>query len=169
LISREQVYSSRFLAGQVRRYHVWPTITQPTVASHCWRVATILVEIFGLPRADVLYYALHHDSGELWSGDVPFTVKAKTPGLRQAMSLAEQTGLNNLHLKLPELTQQELAQVKIADLLEMHEFGEMEVNLGNQYAEAVRRDTMRAAQDIAAACCYSDKVNAWLRNRGSQI
>jgi 5'-deoxynucleotidase YfbR-like HD superfamily hydrolase len=167
MISRERVYSSRFLAGQVTRYHVWPTITQQTVAAHSWRVACIIVEVFGLPRADVLYYALHHDSGELWAGDVPFTVKAKTPGLREAMNCAEDSGRRLLDLRLPELTTWELVQVKIADLLEMHEYGEMEVNLGNQYAEPVRLDTMLAAQKLAAEHCYSDLVNRWLTNRGS--
>lgn len=169
MVDRDRVYSSRFLAGQVIRYHVWPTISTQTVAAHCWRVACILVEIFGLPRADVLYYALHHDSGELWAGDVPFTVKVRTPGLREAMNLAEEVGRRQLDLQLPELTKLELIQVKICDLLEMHEYGEMEVNLGNKYAEPVMRDTMTAAQNIAASHNLSSVVNNWLRNRGSAV
>jgi hypothetical protein len=167
MIHRDQVYGSRLLAGFVKRYHVWPTITTQTVATHCWRVACILVEIFGLPRADVLYYALHHDSGELWAGDVPFTVKSRTPGLREAMNKAEATGLHQLKLKLPQLTELELVQVKISDLLEMHEFGEMEVNLGNQYAMPIMHDTMVAAQKVAADHGLSSVVNSWLRCRGS--
>lgn len=161
-MDRNRIYTSKFLAGAVIRYHVWPTITNQTVAAHCWRVATILIEIFGLPRADVLYYALHHDSGELWSGDVPYTVKNRTPGLKEAMTIAEQTGLRNLDIELPELTPIELVQVKIADLLEMHEYGEYEVNLGNKYAEPVMRDTLSSAQTLAAEHNLSNEVNNWL-------
>jgi len=166
-MDRDRVYTSRFLAGMVQRYHCWPTITNQTVAAHCWRVATIFVEIFGLPRADVLYYALHHDSGELWAGDIAFMVKRRTPGLKAAMDIAEQTGLRNLDLRLPELSELELVQVKIADLLEMHEYGDMEENLGNKYAGPITRDTMAAAQTLAAKHDLSGVVNQWLRNRGS--
>jgi len=166
-MDRERVYRSRFFAGQVLRYHVWPTITQQTVAAHCWRVTCILIEIFGLPRAEVLYFALHHDSGELWAGDVPYLIKANTPGLKELMDTAEAVGRRLLEVNLPQLNDFELAQVKISDLLEMHEYGEMEVNMGNSYAEPVMRDTMHAAQKLAAQHCVSDKVNRWLMDRGS--
>jgi 5'-deoxynucleotidase YfbR-like HD superfamily hydrolase len=142
-------------------------IHEQTVGQHCWRVACIFVEIFGMPRAEVLYYCLHHDSGELFAGDIPYGVKIQVPGLKEAMDRAEGIGLHQLELKLPELTKEELIQVKISDLLEMHEHGEHELNLGNRYAEAVMLDTMHAAQRLANEVCMSQHINDWLGMRGS--
>ena len=98
-----------------------------------------------MPRAEVLAYALWHDCGEMFSGDLPFMVKNAVPGLADAMKLAEAYGLKQLGITLPELNPLEKAQVKIADLLEMHEFGAMEVLMGNQFGAAVRDDTLAAA------------------------
>ena len=167
MINRHEIYHSPYLAGCVKRYSTWPMIREQTVGQHCWRVASIYVEIFGLPRAEVLYYCLHHDSGELWAGDIPFGVKLQVTGLKESMDNAEAIGLRMLGIKLPELTQEESIMVKISDLLEMHETGEHEMNLGNKYAEAVVLDTMRAAQKLADESCMIERVNKWLRDRGS--
>jgi 5'-deoxynucleotidase YfbR-like HD superfamily hydrolase len=142
-------------------------IHEQTVGQHCWRVACIFVEIFGLPRAEVLYFCLHHDSGELWAGDIPFGVKKQMPGLKDLMTKAEEIGLYQLELKLPELTKEERIQVKISDLLEMHERGEYELNLGNKFAEPIVLDTMHEAQRLAKESCMSEHVNRWLTERGS--
>lgn len=165
-MQRESVYKSRHLAGRVLRYSTWPTIRQPTVAEHCWRVACIYVEVFGMPRAEVLYYALHHDSGELWAGDLPFMVKAKTPGLREAMNVAEQIGLEKLGVQLPEITDQERAQIKIADLLEMHEFGLVEYQMGNMYAQPIVSDTLKEVDRLAKEFGVRGAVGDWTRREG---
>jgi 5'-deoxynucleotidase YfbR-like HD superfamily hydrolase len=167
MVSRHNVYRSTYLAGCVKRYSTWPMIQPQTVGHHCWRVACIFVEIFGMPRAEVLYYCLHHDSGELFAGDVPFGVKKQVQGLKESMDKAEAIGLHLLGIKLPQLSKEELAQVKICDYLEMHETGEHELNLGNLYAEDIVADTMHAAQRLANESCMSQRVNDWLRNRGS--
>jgi 5'-deoxynucleotidase YfbR-like HD superfamily hydrolase len=142
-------------------------IKTQTVGHHCWRVACIFVEVFGLPRAEVLYFCLHHDSGELFAGDVPFRVKQQVPDLKNAMNLAESYGLERLSLKLPELTKEELIQVKISDLLEMYETGEYELNLGNTYAATIMQDTLFQAQTIAETSCMLEHVNIWLEERRS--
>jgi 5'-deoxynucleotidase YfbR-like HD superfamily hydrolase len=166
-VTREQVYTATALAGGVKRYSTWPTITQQTVSQHCWRVACLYVEIFGMPRAEVLYYCLHHDSGELWAGDIPFMVKDKTPGLREASQKAEQEGFQRLGITLPELTDEEKAQVKIIDILEMHEFGCHELKLGNTYAQPIINDTREAALDLADTWGKKDLVEIWCnRHKG---
>ncbi|PWT89991.1 MAG: hypothetical protein C5B54_07975 [Acidobacteria bacterium] len=167
MINRSEIYRSRHLAGCVKRYSTWPMIHEQTVGQHCWRVATIFVEIFGLPRAEVLYYCLHHDSGELYSGDIPFRIKKEVDGLKSLMNAAEAIGLRNLGIELPILTKEELIMVKISDLLEMHERGEYEFHLGNQYAEPIVTDTMFEAQKLAGESCMSEHVNRWLADRGS--
>lgn len=167
MIDRNNLYTSRYLAGCVKRYSTWPMVHEQTVGHHCWRVACIFIEIFGLPRAEVLYYCLHHDSGELYAGDVPFGVKKNVPGLKEAMDTAESIGLKQLDIRLPELTKEERIQVKICDYLEMHETGEHELNLGNRYAEPIVKDTMFLAQNLARESCMSEHVNNWLGKRGS--
>jgi 5'-deoxynucleotidase YfbR-like HD superfamily hydrolase len=116
-------------------------LTRQTDAEHAWRVATIYCEVFGLPRAEVLFYCLHHDSGELWGGDIPFSVKAATPGMREASNLAEAEGLRRLGITMPKLDPDEFSRVKVSDLLEMWEHGRHELRLGNQYALPVVQDT----------------------------
>jgi len=140
-------------------------IRPQTIAEHCWRVAGIYVEVFGLPRVEVLYFCLHHDSGELWSGDVPFKLKESNPDLGKAMREAEQVGLKMLNIKLPTITTQEKVQVKISDLLEMHETGWIEYHMGNQFAEPIMKDTLAAAWNLAGENCVSENIKRWLGDR----
>jgi 5'-deoxynucleotidase YfbR-like HD superfamily hydrolase len=168
-MNRDKVYASRALAGRIKRYSTWPMLHQQTVGEHSARVANLFVEIFGMPRPEVLYYCLNHDAGELWAGDLPFGVKQHVPGLKEAMRVAEAIGLKKLDIMLPDLTELECAQVKVCDLLEMFECGIIEMNMGNKYAEPIKHDTMYAAQKIANDHCFSEKVNKWLiRNGGGQ-
>jgi 5'-deoxynucleotidase YfbR-like HD superfamily hydrolase len=139
-------------------------IHQQTVGEHSARVAVIVVEIFGMPRAEVLYYALMHDAGEMWSGDVPYGAKRASSNYRQTSNEAERLGLKMLNVKMPELTVMEFAQVKIADLLEMAEFADVEIRMGNAYCMPVKQDTIGAAQKLAAEYDQSKIVNEWLHN-----
>jgi 5'-deoxynucleotidase YfbR-like HD superfamily hydrolase len=114
-----------------------------STGEHAWRVACLYVELFGLPRAEVLYYCLHHDSGELWAGDMPFG--SKDDGIREQ----ERHGLEMLSITLPELSEEESIRFKICDLLEMHETGMHELRLGNQYADPIMKDTLQLAIDLS--------------------
>jgi 5'-deoxynucleotidase YfbR-like HD superfamily hydrolase len=164
-MNREQMKRNMYLAGLVRRYHAWPTLQTQTVAAHSWRVAALIIEVFGMPRAEVLAYALWHDCGEMFSGDLPFMVKTAVPGLADAMKRAEAVGLDHLGIKLPAISPLERAQVKIADLLEMYEFGAMEVLLGNQFGAAVRDDTLAEARRIAMEHGIYPPVQTWINRR----
>jgi 5'-deoxynucleotidase YfbR-like HD superfamily hydrolase len=131
-----------------------------TVGEHSARVATLYVEIFGLPRAEVLYYILHHDSGELYAGDPPFPVKKLIAGYKDACDTAEARGLANLNVELPDLADWELRRVKVADLMEMCETGWHEMRLGNSYARPICADTVEAAYKVIASEDVP-KLNAW--------
>jgi 5'-deoxynucleotidase YfbR-like protein len=168
-MNRKQIYASRHLAGRVQRYHAWPVLHIQTVAEHSCRVAQIVVEIFGMPRAEVLYCCLHHDSGELWTGDVPFSVKQHNPAFHAAYELEEQYGLQMLKLELPKLTEQERVRVKIADLLEMWEFGHIEMLMGNSLAECVVDDTLGAALKLAKEHGMSEQVDKWWTDSGVEF
>lgn len=169
VITREKVYRSRYLAGQVRRWHTWPTIRSPNVAEHCCRVAQIYCEVFGLPRAEVLYYCLYHDNGELYAGDVPFGAKRRVSGYAEVTNEAEKIGLAAQGVVMPQLTELEWTRFKICDLLEMHEFSLHECRLGNQYAETPCRDTNLAALDLADKIDGRAAVQQWTLRAGGGL
>lgn len=148
-MKREEVMASRQLAGRVTRWHTWPMIRKPSVAEHSSRVATLYVELWGMPRAEVLYYCLLHDHGEFTAGDTPFSAKSLAPGLREGLNVAETEGLRRLGLELPALSEREFLQFKVCDLLEMFETGVVEWNMGNRYAGCVVADCAREARNVA--------------------
>jgi len=147
--TREQVHKSRYLAGQVARWHTWPTLRKPNVAEHQCRVAQIYCEVFGIPRAEVLYYCLHHDMGEQFAGDVPFGGKHRVEGYGEAVNTAEMLGLEQQEITLPDLTAIEWSKFKICDLLEMYEFSLYEFNMGNSYASIPMQDTRKLVLEMA--------------------
>lgn len=136
-------------AGNVLRYSSWPTIQQQTVGNHCWQVYRIYCDIFGMPRADVAYYIMHHDSAELITGDPPFPVKRDNPDLKAAFQRVEVEANERLGVKMPCLTVQELDQVKVCDLLEMTVFGMSEREMGNLLAIPIINRTSEAALKLA--------------------
>lgn len=171
-LTREDMMSSRALAARVKRYHTWPVLHTQTVAEHSARVGTLYVEVFGLPRAEVLYHILHHDSGEFYAGDPPFPVKRKFPSLQRGHAEAEAEGYRVLDVMLPDLAAFEARRVKVADLLEMHEFGVVEMTMGNRYAEPIVRDTYAAAQDYADKNMPHEdfvRVATWMNTNGVRL
>lgn len=162
MINNEDVMTSRQLAGRVTRYHTWPMIRRPTVAEHAARVATLYCELWGLPRAEVLYYCLHHDNGELAAGDVPFGAKRRVPGMADAANVAEKMGLLSLGVQMPELTEQEHKQFKMADYLEMWECAVVEANMGNRYALTIIQNLQSPVRELAAKLCETSKIIRWM-------
>lgn len=142
---RDQLMSSRQLAGRVTRWHTWPMIRKPSVMEHAGRVAALYVELWGMPRAEVLYYCLVHDHGEFTAGDTPFSAKSLAPGLREALNFAEQIGLARQGITLPDISTREFRKFKVCDLLEMFETGVVEWNMGNRYAGCVIVDCVSTA------------------------
>lgn len=160
-VRREEVYANQYIAGLVKRYHTWPMIKEQTVAAHSWRVATLFIEIFGIPRAEVIVYILYHDLGEQWAGDMPFGTKQAIPGLKEATVSAEKIGLSKLKIELPQLEPSESVKVKICDLLEMWETGVYEKTLGNKYADPIIDDTWAQAVNLSQQTGLNELVSKW--------
>ena len=142
----EKVMASRGLASRIKRYHTFPVIHQETVGEHSHRVATLYLELFGRPRVEVLQYILYHDMGELSAGDLPFYAKRDVPEMKHFMDRAEEAGLRRLGIAMPELTEEELARVKLCDLLQMLEFARIELAMGNWFARGVQVNIMAALE-----------------------
>lgn len=164
-ITNEQIMRSRQLAGRVVRWHTWPMIRKPTVMEHQGRVAQLYIEVWGLPRAEVLEYCLKHDMGELAAGDTPYGAKRRTPGLADAVNEAEEWGHEQLGIKLPELTKEEFIKFKICDLLEMYETAVVELRMGNQYAQPSIKSCVDAIFQLSGGIAESHTVTKWLERQ----
>lgn len=160
MITLEQTRSSQRLAGQIRRYHEYPTVQDQTNADHSWHVARVWMAIFGIgdyaSLGKMLLYIHHHDSGELGSGDLPFPTKANNPDLKAAMDRLEGESLSRQGVDMPKLTAWEKASVKIADLIEMAEFGMEEVRRGCVYGESTTHVTLTKVREIIATGVFTD-------------
>lgn len=156
---------SQALAARVKRYHSWPTLNSQSTGEHQHRVTTLFVELFGMPRVEVLWTCLNHDQGEFKAGDTPFGAKRDVPELKMAVDLAEQIGLKELGIDLPELTPVEQVQVKIADILEMMEFGLLEINMGNHFAHPIVEKTEIAITVISKDHPHLQEIALkWIEN-----
>jgi 5'-deoxynucleotidase YfbR-like HD superfamily hydrolase len=158
------------LAGRVTRYHTHPYLREQSVAEHSHRVITLYVELFGLPRAEVLYYAAIHDLGEVYAGDTPFTAKRELPELKDAVNKAEKVGFETLGIQIPILVDEEWDKFKICDLLDIWEYNLFEYFQGNTFAIVVMENIEEGLK------MFDDKVPAlyeiatgWMRKKKVQF
>ena len=148
-------------AGSIMRYHNRPTAQKQTVGEHTWRVMVIYTEMYGMPRSPVYFYILHHDVAEIVTGDVPFIVKRRYPTVKKLLSELEDEINYNLFTSPPALTQQELYQIKVADLLEMLFFAIEDVNMGCQYSVDIIENILEALE-------HNGQAREYLESKGYQ-
>ncbi len=150
----EDITESPRLGGCVVRYHTWPTLTQQTVADHTFHVLRIFMEMFGVDRlrSAVTVSIILHDITEVSTGDPPFPVKAVNGTLGDIYRELEADALRRMYpgLRSPSITSEEKKMIKIADLVEMAEFGTHEQHLGNSYAAPIVERTRAMALTVAA-------------------
>lgn len=126
--------------GRTLRWHAYHPIGEQTVADHAWGVTTILMEIVPSDDpelVDILRYALHHDSYEYYTGDVPYQAKEKFFTLKTAVDSVEDR-LNQIHKLLPKLSPRAKSILKWADMFELYLFSIHQIKLGNMYYAPVR-------------------------------
>jgi hypothetical protein len=164
-VKRSSMLRIQRFAGDVVRYHTWPTITQQTVADHSWNVLRIWWQLFGEPPIHIVQYIMFHDCGELVTGDLPFPFKARNPSIGEALAIAEELALEGMGLYIPELTRVEKEQVKVCDLAEMHEFGIKERMMGNKYAEPIIEDTHKALDTLLSTANWDSGLLARVRTK----
>ncbi len=154
------------LAGQVKRYATWPVIHQQSTGEHSWQVLRIYIEIFGAPSPEVCVYIVHHDSAELAVGDPPFPLKSQNADLKKIYDRLEVGALMEMRGEaLPDLSSDERMKIKVCDLLEMWEFGQQELRMGNRYAQPIVDDTIAAANKIIRGWSLESNVLYWVQKR----
>ena len=138
-MTRDQVLTNPRHAGEVLRYHTWPMHHRQTVGEHTWQVMRIYWQIFGALSPEVSTYIIWHDVGELVTGDLPFPVKKNNPHLKAECDYIEARALEDMGIKVAAPTNSAI-RVKLCDLVDMYECGQIEVKMGNAYALPIVND-----------------------------
>lgn len=168
-----QVRNDARLAGRVKRYHTWPYIREQSVAEHSWQLLRILLCIWPEASAKVMGYVVRHDCGEIKTGDAPYPVKADNKDIAIGMnrveeeSLLEQVAAGFLILG-PDVTDDEKWVVKLAEFIEMWEWGAEELLMGNQFARLVMQRCAQVAAtriDSARNLCPEGNIMRDAANR----
>lgn len=106
-------------SGRVIRYHAAPSVAPQTLDSHCWGVASLVWYLSnGLAPSGLLAESLFHDSGELSTGDIPFTVKRECPELKAMVNQMDAEFRINHGMMPATLRTVDTQLLKLADSLE---------------------------------------------------
>ena len=157
---------SRYLAAQVKRWHVYPVLRQQNIGEHSFNIMQIMDTIFHThPQyLRLLRGAMHHDMGEIQSGDIPYGAKKSLPNsCKKAIEEIETDACRSMRIELPLLTQEEQDIIKFCDLAEMWLFSLQELCMGNRMAQPIRLTTEaelnRRAIELPAV--YHEKIEQW--------
>jgi 5'-deoxynucleotidase len=106
-----------YMSGKVRRWHTHANLHQ-NVADHAWGVAFIIIKLHPSPSMALIKEALFHDSGEIFTGDVPTPCKKNFPAFRVLLEEIEADFRKHSGLPLNDLTQEEQDWLDFADSFE---------------------------------------------------
>jgi hypothetical protein len=141
-MDHDNIHSDSRLAGEVQRYHTWPTLRNQTVAEHTWQMMRIWHHLFGAMPPEVSTAILWHDAGELRTGDVPYMAKKDAPTLKVALDRLEEKALVEMGAPAYRtIDREQRIKIKLCDLIEMNEFGIYELARGNMFAEPIAKVT----------------------------
>lgn len=149
--------SARF-GGSVHRWHTWPVLQPQTNADHTWNCLRIYQQTFGRIPPNTAKYLTFHDCGELGVGDLPFPVKANNPKLKRLVDAEERRCLSEMGIVLSNIEAPEKLRVRYADLMDMHEYGIVEMRMGNQYAAPIVVDTWKAINTLQERMSDKDRL-----------
>lgn len=141
-LGEEMITQDPRRAGRVLRYHTWPHIKEQDVASHSWNVARITMAICPEASPALVRHCLFHDLGEVVAGDPPYPVKILNPQFgvehRAVEDAAREAMCEPWMLPPPGgVTDTEKAIFKLAEFIEMVEWGLEECYMGNLFARPV--------------------------------
>lgn len=108
-------------SGNVTRFHSATTVNNQQLGQHVFGAALLAWYLdngcAALPDPALMAKALTHDVAELHTGDVPYTVKAQHPGVKQYFDTLERKIEESMGVHIDLTTQQELI-LKLADMVE---------------------------------------------------
>lgn len=175
----ETVLKNSRLAGQVERYHTWPTHRTQSVGEHTWQILRLYFLLFGPPAPHVTVYIVWHDAGELLTGDVGHVAKRENPELKTQLdelekrSLVEQnypSDAQRIFSSHADVSPADATRVKVCDLLDMGEFAVSEVTMGNMYAREIIDNVDSALRSLLGKMEAGDRARVqhhWARARNA--
>lgn len=134
-----------YKAGDVKRYHTVARLKEQTIAEHSWGVLAIVLYLEPNPSRQLISAAVFHDVAESRTGDVPATFKWANRNFADSLE-AHETNINREMGINYELTERELAILKVADLSELVLHNVRELMMGNRYAAAIIARGMEALE-----------------------
>lgn len=153
-------YNSPRFGGSVDRYSSWPTSASQTNADHTWNVIRIYIQIFGELNHEELVAIMYHDVGEVQSGDIPFPTKMLNPALK----VAHDTVDDMAYVAITD--GEKYSEIffnwksKICDLMEMCEFGLVDLARGNMYGRRIYLRTLAATEKMLENIAMTSKLNS---------
>lgn len=110
----------------------------------------ICYQLWGPLPPEVSTYILWHDAPEIVTGDLPFPIKRDTPELAEILSVIDDETRAATGWPSPEVSPLWKKRIKICDLIEMHEYGWVELRQGNRFALPIVNDTREVVYKLAA-------------------
>ena len=135
-------------AGQVKRFHTFPTITQQTVGEHTFNMLCMLFQFCvevrrQVPSTNLIQAVMYHDIGERWVGDVPATARWHNEEFKSVVDNYEEKLRNKMGFSV-QLTDEETRILKFLDSLDCLLWAVHEENLGNKYASEIQKRCLGA-------------------------
>jgi len=126
-------------SGSVVRYHSTLITNKQYNSEHQWETGVILKKIYPECSVDLLFYALVHDSAEIFTSDVAAPVKRAKPVIKQMLDEMEYKFMRDT-LKIPEpnFSKEEMLAVKYADILSGVYFTTRRAQAGDVQATLIR-------------------------------
>jgi len=133
--------------SSLTRWQNVPTVRRETVAEHLAQVALIVMKLhsesYAFDLGHALKLALLHDVPEIWLSDIPHNVAGRFPQIAAAKASAEAQIVTELlpewQAEFDELAAEQTMEakvVKLADSLQVLQFCESELALGDNRAIA---------------------------------
>jgi 5'-deoxynucleotidase YfbR-like HD superfamily hydrolase len=146
----------------VRRFHTTHRIQEETVGHHSANVCAILLRLQPDVSRSLLVAALFHDVAEVYTGDVPAPFKWDNPHMAEGLKQGELDYFKRHKIPAPteweEMHDEDLALLKLADMLELVLSSMEEINRGNLYAAELVANGQDYIEAMDIYPEYKDKV-----------
>ena len=153
-----EFYSQIYNLCFIKRYSVIPRLHEESIAEHSFFVAAIVVKLYDEYDFDIgraLTMAVIHDWTESYTDDITIATKRAFPGIARAVEEAEcliaETEFSDLTFDIWREYKKsitiEAKIVKYADTLQVIQYAQSEINLGNMgYMVSVLEDALKRSE-----------------------
>lgn len=146
--------------SHINRYSTIPVIRRESIAEHSFFVSAIIIKLweeYNFNLGIALAMATIHDMTESYTDDITVMTKRKFPKIAKAVEEAEYeiaieifgTDMHELWCDYKMLGSREAKFVKLADTIQVLQYADNEIKLGNDgYMMAVRNDAQKRLSNL---------------------